>query len=82
MSILRSQTSVLLAFFAGKRLYCPRTGFLSGLIVARGAGLGLSIVERVIHACHGRIKVESCPGEWSPFTVIPPISHQNLTFQN
>jgi two-component system OmpR family sensor kinase len=40
---------------------------------ARGAGLGLSIVEAIVHAHHGRIDVSSVPGS-TRFTVRLPLA--------
>jgi heavy metal sensor kinase len=39
-----------------------------------GVGLGLSIVEWIVNAHHGRIEVESVPEQGSTFTVYLPIS--------
>jgi two-component system, OmpR family, sensor histidine kinase MtrB len=42
--------------------------------VAMGAGLGLSVVHRIVTAHGGRIDVESTPGEGSTFRVRLPLS--------
>lgn len=39
-----------------------------------GTGLGLAITRKIIHSHHGRIDVQSIPGEGSIFTVRLPIS--------
>jgi signal transduction histidine kinase len=39
----------------------------------RGAGLGLSLVEMLVHAHHGQVEVTSTPGEGSTFTILLPI---------
>ena len=41
----------------------------------QGAGLGLSLVRRIVDAHGGRIGVESAPGKGSAFTVTLPIAH-------
>lgn len=41
--------------------------------VARGIGLGLSIVHNLTHLMEGRIELTSKPGEGSTFTVILPL---------
>jgi signal transduction histidine kinase len=38
----------------------------------KGAGLGLSLVDQIIRAHHGRVEVASTPGEGSIFTLILP----------
>jgi two-component system phosphate regulon sensor histidine kinase PhoR len=39
---------------------------------AGGTGLGLSIVKHIVHAHHGRVTVDSVPGQGSTFRIILP----------
>jgi signal transduction histidine kinase len=39
----------------------------------KGAGLGLSLVEMLVRAHHGRVDVASTPGVGSTFTILLPI---------
>jgi two-component system sensor histidine kinase SenX3 len=41
----------------------------------QGAGLGLSLVKRIVEAHDGRVHVRSAPGEGSSFIVILPVAH-------
>ena len=46
----------------------------SGLVhTVKGAGLGLSLVEMLVRAHHGRVEVTSTPGEGSTFTILLPV---------
>ena len=39
----------------------------------KGAGLGLSLVDMLVRAHHGRVEVTSTPGEGSTFTILLPV---------
>ena len=39
----------------------------------KGAGLGLSLVDMLVRAHHGRVEVTSTPGEGSTFTLLLPV---------
>ncbi len=41
--------------------------------MTEGSGLGLALVQRIVHMCHGKIKVDSAPGRGAVFTVILPV---------
>ena len=41
----------------------------------QGAGLGLSLVKRIVEAHDGRVHVRSAPGEGSSFIVTLPVAH-------
>ena len=41
---------------------------------AKGYGIGLSLVERIIHLHNGQISVQSSADAWTTFTVVVPIS--------
>jgi signal transduction histidine kinase len=45
----------------------------TGLVhTVKGAGLGLSLVQMLVRAHHGRVEVTSTPGEGSTFTLVLP----------
>ena len=43
-----------------------------------GSGLGLTIVERIVHMMHGEISVQSKPGEGTCFTVTIPFTAMDV----
>ena len=45
----------------------------------KGSGLGLAIVKHIVEAHHGRVTVESAPGEGSRFMILLPITRSEAT---
>ena len=57
-----------------KRIFEKFARVETGLVhTVKGAGLGLSLVEQLIRAHHGRVEVASTPGEGSIFTLLIPV---------
>jgi signal transduction histidine kinase len=63
----REQTRIFRRFYQVDRRLAREAG---------GCGLGLSIVEFIVRAHGGRVKVESTPGAGSTFRVLTPVSPQ------
>ena len=58
-----------------KRIFEKFVRLESGLVhEVRGAGLGLSLVDQIMRAHHGRIEVSSTPGDGSTFTLVLPMA--------
>ena len=45
---------------------------------SEGAGLGLAIVKAIAEAHHGRVELESAPGEGTVFSIVVPVDQPNL----
>jgi len=57
-----------------KRIFEKFVRVETGLVhTVRGAGLGLSLVDQIVRAHHGRVEVASTPGEGSIFTLLVPV---------
>lgn len=46
---------------------------------AHGSGLGLSIVDSIVRAHHGKLEIDSTPGVGSTFTMVLPLNVPNST---
>jgi signal transduction histidine kinase len=56
-----------------KRIFEKFVRVETGLVhTVKGAGLGLSLVDQIVRAHHGRVEVASTPGEGSIFTLLVP----------
>lgn len=57
-----------------KRIFDKFARVETGLVhTVKGAGLGLSLVDQIVRAHHGRVEVASTPGEGSIFTLLLPV---------
>jgi signal transduction histidine kinase len=57
-----------------KRIFDKFVRVETGLVhTVKGAGLGLSLVDQIIRAHHGRVELASTPGEGSIFTLLVPM---------
>jgi signal transduction histidine kinase len=45
----------------------------------KGSGLGLSLVQHIVHAHGGQVSVDSTPGEGSKFTISLPVMEARNT---
>jgi len=55
-----------------ERIFEP---FFTTKAPGKGTGLGLSLARGIVHKHHGRIEVESAPGQGAAFRVTLPIRH-------
>jgi signal transduction histidine kinase len=46
---------------------------------SEGAGLGLSIVKAIAEAHHGRVDLDSKPGEGTRFTIVVPVDQPHMS---
>ncbi len=57
-----------------KKIFEP---FYTTKPVGQGTGLGLSVVQGIVSAHHGKVNVQSQPGKGSKFEIQLPIKHNN-----
>jgi signal transduction histidine kinase len=63
-----------------EKFYRVSTGLVHDV---KGSGLGLSLVKHIVLAHHGKVTVQSKPGEGSTFTIYLPIAaHENAEKTN
>jgi signal transduction histidine kinase len=73
VSIAVSDRGIGIAEEDQKRIFEKFARVEAGLVhTVKGAGLGLSLVDQIVRAHHGRVEVASTPGEGSIFTLILP----------
>ncbi len=73
VSIAVSDRGIGIAAEDQKRIFEKFARVEAGLVhTVKGAGLGLSLVDQIVRAHHGRVEVASTPGEGSIFTLILP----------
>jgi signal transduction histidine kinase len=73
VSIAVSDRGIGIAAEDQKRIFEKFARVETGLVhTVKGAGLGLSLVDQIVRAHHGRVEVASTPGEGSIFTLLLP----------
>jgi signal transduction histidine kinase len=74
LSLAVSDRGIGIAEEDQKRIFEKFVRVETGLVhTVKGAGLGLSLVDQIVRAHHGRVEVASTPGEGSIFTLLVPV---------